>query len=202
MMKNTIFYVYQYVNEQGIPYYIGKGKENRIREKHRYTSIPPAEQRIIVKSNLTEDQAFELEMKLIRKYGRKVDGGLLDNIKLNQWACAIGWKHKPETVEKIRQGNLGKVRTEEHKQKYSIAKQKMSEETKQKIREANLGRKDDGRAIKSAETVKRKLLTDKEYAEKFWSMKKQQSKDRKGKPWSVARRASQNKKQELQGLAL
>ena len=198
----TEFYVYQYVTEQGAPYYVGKGKKTRIREKHLYTIVPPIERRIIIKSDLTEDQAFKLENKLIRKYGRKVDGGLLDNIKLNQWACATGWKHKPETVEKIRQGNLGKVRTEEHKQKYSTAKLKMSEETKQKIRQANLGRKDDGRAIKSAETVKRKLLTDKEYAEKFWSMKKQQSKDRKGKPWSVARRAYQNKKQELQGLAL
>lgn len=153
MMKNTVFYVYQYVNEHGIPYYVGKGKENRIREKHKYTVVPPSNQRIVVKSNLTEQDAFALENSLIKHYGRKIDGGLLDNIKLNQWACAIGWKHSEETKQKISKGNSGKIRTEEHKQKY---RQPKTKEHAEKIRLANLGRKDDGRAAKSAE--KNKLL--------------------------------------------
>ena len=152
-MTTNVFYVYQYVTEDGIPYYIGKGKENRIREKHTFTKVPSAERRLIIKSNLTETQAFKLENELIRKYGRKIDGGLLDNIKLNQWACAIGWKHSQETKRKISEANRGKVRTEEHKQKY---RQPKTKEHAEKIKLANLGRKDDGRAAKSAE--KNRLL--------------------------------------------
>lgn len=153
MVENTVFYVYQYVTENGLPYYIGKGKEKRIRENHKYTVVPPANQRIIVKSNLTEQEAFMLENSLIRQYGRKIDGGLLDNIKLNQWACAIGWKHSEATKCRISKANSGKVRTEAHKQKY---RQPKTKEHAEKIRLANLGRKDDGRAAKAAE--KNKLL--------------------------------------------
>ena len=134
------FYVYQYVDVFGIPYYIGKGKGNRIRAKHLYVEVPPADRRVVVKSGLTEDEAFDLEDQLIKEYGRKIDGGLLDNIKLNQWACATGWKHSEETKQKISSKNSGKVRTEKHKHCYSIAKQNMSSETKEKIRQANLGK--------------------------------------------------------------
>jgi hypothetical protein len=117
-MAGNNYYVYQYINEDGTPYYIGKGSKSRIREKHNHTIVPPIEQRIIIKSGLSNEEAKQLEGELITKYGRKLDGGILDNIKINQWACFDGWKHKPETIEKIRQGNLGKIRTEEHKQKY------------------------------------------------------------------------------------
>jgi|AntAceMinimDraft_11_1070367.scaffolds.fasta_scaffold00316_8 hypothetical protein len=133
----TEFYVYQYVTEQGTPYYIGKGSKYRIRQKHLYTVVPPIERRIIVKSALTEEQAFNLENKLIREYGRKIDGGVLDNIKLNQWACATGWKHSEETKHKISKANRGKVRTEEHKQKY---RQPKTKEHAENIRKANLGK--------------------------------------------------------------
>lgn len=112
------FYVYQYNDEYGNPYYIGKGQGNRVRAKHLYVEVPPVERRIIVQSELTESEAFNLEMKLIRQYGRKVDGGLLENIKLNQWACATGWTHSEETKQKISAKNTGKKRTEEHKAKY------------------------------------------------------------------------------------
>ena len=141
----TEFYVYQYVTEQGTPYYIGKGSKYRIRQKHLYTVVPPIERRIIVKSALTEEQAFNLENKLIREYGRKIDGGVLDNIKLNQWACATGWKRSEETKHKISKANRGKVRTEEHKQKY---RQPKTKEHAENIRKANLDRKNDGRHVK------------------------------------------------------
>lgn len=123
-MAGCNYYVYQYVTEDGRPYYIGKGSKSRIREKHNHTIVPPVERRVIIQSGLTNEQAKQLEGELITKYRRKIDGGILDNIKINQWACFDGWKHKPESIEKIRQGNLGKVRTDEHKQKYRQPKTK------------------------------------------------------------------------------
>ena len=143
------FYVYQYIDEVGLPYYIGKGSGNRIRANHLYTQVPPRDQRVIVKSELTEQQACELENQLIRQYGRKVDGGLLDNIKLNQWACTTGWKHSDKTKQTISAKNKGKIRSETAKQKY---RQPKTAEHAEKIRQANIGRKDDGRYVKIAMT--------------------------------------------------
>lgn len=143
------FYVYQYVDEQDNPYYIGKGKGNRIKEKHLHTVVPPKERRIIIESNLTEEQALDLESKLIRTYGRKIDGGVLDNIKLNQWACLSGWKHSQETKKKISDSTIGKSKTEDTKQKMRKPK---TEEHAEKIRQANLGRKNDGRYTKMGVT--------------------------------------------------
>jgi hypothetical protein len=41
--KNKIFYVYQHIDESNIPYYIGKGKRNRIHAKHSNTLLPSIE---------------------------------------------------------------------------------------------------------------------------------------------------------------
>ena len=139
------FYVYQYLTEDGIPYYIGKGSGKRMNVKHLFVELPPKHRRVIIKDRLTNEEAKKLESELITKYKRKIDGGILENIKINQWACAVGWKHSEETKQKISKGNLGKVRTEEHKQNY---KQPKSAEHKEKIRQANLGRPNDGRYTK------------------------------------------------------
>jgi hypothetical protein len=73
------FYVYQWLRTDGTPYYIGKGQTNRAFDKRR-RYIPPTIDRIqIIKDNLTEQQAFDLEIKLIAKYGRKEFGGILRN---------------------------------------------------------------------------------------------------------------------------
>ena len=184
-MLDNRFYVYQYVNEDGTPYYIGKGTGDRIRVSHGGLMVPPKERRIIIKDNLTNDEAKQLEKELITMYKRKLDGGILENIKINQWACRVGWQHSLETKEKISKGNLGKVRSEEAKINYSKPK---SAEHKEKIRQANIGRPDDGRNKKAAKTVAYRIATDKEYAEKYWNNKKKMSEERKGKPWSEARR--------------
>jgi hypothetical protein len=165
-MLPTNFYVYQYLNEDGLPYYIGKGKGKRIHAPHKFTIIPKLENRIILKDNLTEIEALELEISLIKKYGRKLDGGILDNIKINQWACLSGWNHKEETKRKISESKIGVKKTEETKAKMRKPK---SKEHIEKIKLANLGRIDDGRYQKVSETMK-------------------------GRPWSKARRESQNKK--------
>jgi hypothetical protein len=160
---NNNYYVYQYVDENGNPYYIGKGKEKRIDVVHKHTVLPPKHRRIKIAENLTNDEAKKLEVELINTFERKIDGGILDNIKINQWACRAGWTHSNKAKELISQKNLGKVRSQESIEKYRLAKSGMTDETKEKIRKANLGRKDDGRYLKASTTLK-------------------------GKPWSEARR--------------
>lgn len=118
------FYVYQYVTESGVPYYIGKGKGRRMHVRHAHVETPPIERRQIIKDGLSNDEAKALEKELITKYGRKIDGGLLDNIKINQWACFTGWSHSEETKRKISDKNRGKIRTPEQKLNYKGTKSK------------------------------------------------------------------------------
>ena len=121
-MAEPKFYVYQYLTEDGQPYYIGKGCGARIHKPHTSTSLPPKERRIIIKDGLSNEEAKKLEGDLISKYKRKIDGGILDNRKINQWACAVGWKHSEEAKQKISMNNTGKRRTAEHKANYSKPK--------------------------------------------------------------------------------
>lgn len=191
-MNNSIFYVYQYLDDTGNPYYIGKGSNDRINESHApWIELPPRDLREFVKTGMNEKDAFDFELELIKKYGRKIDGGILDNKKLSRWVAQSGWKHTEETKQTISKKNQGKTRTDEQKQNYRKPK---SAEHVEKIRQANLGRINDGRSKKAAETVAHKLTTNKEYAEKFWAIKKQQSDERTGKPWSEARRLAQKNK--------
>jgi len=101
---------------------------------------------------LTNDEAKALEKVLITKYGRKIDGGILDNIKINQWACHTGWRHSEEAKRKISEGNRGKKRTPEQLKNYLGTK---TAEHKEKIRQANLGRPYDPiRSAKISATLK------------------------------------------------
>jgi NUMOD3 motif len=151
------FYVYQYLDESGNPYYIGKGKGKRIHRMHTKTVLPPVERRVVIQDGLTNEEAKQLEKELITKYGRKIDGGILDNIKINQWACAVGWKHSEEAKLKISKGNKGKVRTEKHRANYRKPK---TADHAEKIRQANLGRPyDPVRAAKISATLKGRKLS-------------------------------------------
>jgi hypothetical protein len=83
-MKN--YYVYQYVREDGTPYYIGKGRNRRAWEPHKRANgsdmRPKDKTRIqILKENLSEQDAWDLEDELILKYGRQDLGtGILANL--------------------------------------------------------------------------------------------------------------------------
>lgn len=73
------YYVYSFLREDGTPYYIGKGSGFRAYCKRRYR--PSDKSRItIIKEDLTEKEAFDLECELISKYGREDLGtGILKN---------------------------------------------------------------------------------------------------------------------------
>lgn len=151
-----MFYVYQYLRENGTPYYIGKGKGKRAWQPHFRSNnanmVPTDENRIeIIKDNLTEAEANQLEINLIKKFGRKDLGtGILTNLTNggegvagsirpqlaidSQRAKITGIKRPKEVIEKISKTNTGKKRSEETKRKLSESHKGIiqSEETKRK----------------------------------------------------------------------
>jgi hypothetical protein len=102
----NIYYVYVYLREDGSPYYVGKGKDDRYKSYHQ-VNVPKDSSRIkIIKENLTEKEAFDLEVEMIFKYGRKDKGtGILRNLTDGG------------------EGAAGAIRSEESKLKYSASKQ-------------------------------------------------------------------------------
>ena len=155
------YYTYAYLREDGTPYYIGKGKRRRAFDKRRRAYFPPNKNRILIlKNNLTENQAFKHEIYMIAVFGRKDNGtGILRNMT-DGGEGSSGYKHTKEGLEKIKISNKGKKVSEKTKEKMSLVQkgrtfnpetlQKMSEsskgikhtdETKKKISEISKGRK-------------------------------------------------------------
>lgn len=76
------FYTYAFLREDKTPYYIGKGKGDRYYRKRYSVTKPPKDKNriLILKRNLTEEEAFNHEVYMIAVYGRKDIGtGILHN---------------------------------------------------------------------------------------------------------------------------
>jgi hypothetical protein len=142
------FYTYCYLNENNIPYYIGKGTGRRAYHVHDNVSVPPKDRILILKNNLTEDEAFNHEMYMIFLFGKRSEGGILENIndggRYNTPPSWIGKKHTEESKKKISKSVsgekhpfYGKPLTEKHKNKIKETKRKnpqyFSEECRQKM---------------------------------------------------------------------
>jgi len=158
------------LREDGTPYYIGKGSGKRKFVKHKgrggvVIRFPPEDRILVLKENLTEEEAFKHEIYMIDVFGRKDIGtGILRN-QSNGGEGSSGhkkseeWKknqseylkknnpmYNKETLEKMRKSQTGKKQSKEtiSKRKETIAKMggvKLTSEQRKKISDANKGRK-------------------------------------------------------------
>lgn len=104
MTNGRRFYTYAYLRADGTPYYIGKGQGNRCQGGGgRNCNTPKDKSRILIlKKNLTEEEAYKHEVYMIAVYGKRCDGtGILMNIADGGNAPPIisGEKHHMKTEE-------------------------------------------------------------------------------------------------------
>jgi len=134
-----IYYVYAYLREDGTPYYIGKGKDNRVYSKQHSVFVPRDKSKIVFfQKNLSEIGALALERRYIRWYGRKdLSTGILRNLTDGGEGCSgairseetkqkLRKPHSEESKQRIREFRTGKKHNEETKKKCSIASTKSS----------------------------------------------------------------------------
>ena len=161
------YYTYAYLREDKTPYYIGKGKGDRAYKKSKNDIKPPKDKSrvILLKQNLSENEAFNHEKYMIDIFGRKDLGtGILHNrtyggdgssgvlqseeTKLKR-SNALKGIPRPEDVKiRISEKNKGKTHTKEAKDKIGDTHKgnkywegkKHKEESKEKMRDAKVGK--------------------------------------------------------------
>jgi NUMOD3 motif len=119
------YYVYQYVRDDNTPYYIGKGKLDRAWKSHKRSNgsdpLPADKTKIqIIKENLTEEDAYDLEKQLISEFGLKADGGILVNLTYGGEGGTQSLEVREQISKKLTGIKRG-PRTDEHKRKLSEA---------------------------------------------------------------------------------
>jgi len=147
-----MYYTYAFLREDRTPYYIGKGKSNRAYKiRHKGTKPPKDKSRILIlKNNLTEEEAFKHEIYMIAVFGRvDLRTGILHN-KTNGGDGASGAIRSLEFKENLRNLNKNKILSKDHKRKIGDAqrgdknhnyKKSASQETRKKMSEAQTGEK-------------------------------------------------------------
>jgi hypothetical protein len=117
-------YVYAYLrSSDNTPYYIGKGKNLRYKERHS-VSVPKDNSKIVfLETNLSDIGACALERRYIRWYGRKDLGtGILQNMSDGgQGTSGVKKSVSDETKRKISLANKGRIQSPEERANRSLS---------------------------------------------------------------------------------
>lgn len=174
------FYVYRYLRSNntkhgaaGEPYYIGKGSGKRAWSGHHRVKPPKDQSKIeIICDEMTEADALQAEIFLIFLYGRidKGTGCLANCSDGGEFTPAFrgnsnlkGFKHSPESKEKMRLAKLGRKRgpnppSWNDRIRAALTGRKLSEEHIQKHADAMRGRKMPPRSPEHCEAIRRAKL--------------------------------------------
>ena len=171
------FYVYEHIRlDNNTCFYVGKGKGDRIDEldrnkHHDNISNKHGHVAVMIKDNLTEDEAFELERERIEYYvftlGYGIDIEGYENRENNEFLTNMtfggegvsGIKLSEEAKRKISEKNKGKKLSDETKRKMSksFKGRKLSEETRKKMSESKKGNVPWNKGKQLSEEYKKKL---------------------------------------------
>lgn len=134
---NTV--VYQWLRENGTPYYIGIGNPRRPYKGRRSCGRPPSRDRIVIlHKNLEWEEACRIERDLIAFYGRKDLGtGILRNM-------TDGGEGLPNPSKETRE-KMSKSTSGENNPQFG---KPISEETRRKISEATRGENHHSRILR------------------------------------------------------
>jgi hypothetical protein len=164
-----IYYTYAYLRENGTPYYIGKGKGNRMYRKSRKHHIQPPKDKskiLLLKQNLTEEEAFKHEVYMINVLGRKDLGtGILRN-RTNGGEGISGRVISDETRKLYSELRKGKTPSKETREKMSEAHKGEnnhfynkihSQESRNKMSALKIGDKNHNYGKPKTEEIKKKM---------------------------------------------
>ena len=141
------YYIYAYLREDSTPYYIGKVKDRRAWSVCRNIKKPADKSKIVkLYAHLTEEQAYDIEIFLIKFFGRKdINTGILRNLTDGGGGPngRHGMKHTEESKRKMSSAHMGKKLSAEHVENIRkvVTGRKFTDEHKQKIGQANKGKK-------------------------------------------------------------
>ena len=186
MVNPNKFYTYAYLREDKTPYYIGKGAGDRAHHKGKRCVKPPKDKSriIVLKHNLTEEEAFWHEIYMIAVFGRKDLGtGILHN-RTDGGEGSSGAIMSEESRKKMSEAkkgennpNYGKPRTEETKTKISkLNKGKLrSDEFRRRMSEVNTGKNNPNYGKPRTEETRKKMSekakgeNNSNYGKKWWN---------------------------------
>ena len=182
--------VYEHLrNDTNEVFYVGIGvKEGRAFEKHGrnphwHNIVNKAGYTVnIVYKDIEHDEAKQIEILLIEKYGRK-DLGLGNLVNMTDGGeGALGVIISEETRQKLSKANKGKPKSEEHIKKISEANKgkTLSEETRQKMSERQKGEKHHNFGKATSEEVRKKMSEASKGKPKSEEHIKKMSESRKG----------------------